>query len=395
MNKFEADILSEEISKAYATDEVKRVFTPFSLVEDMLRDVDLHGDILVLSDLGFLPVLAERGVDFGRVTFIAHTQEQFDLATEYEVARVVLVGYNAPIKEMERQLVGMKFDVVVGNPPYGNLHLPILKKAVEHLTDDGISITIQPVRWLQDPLWRLKKSTDAKKMQSVLDGKIDTIQLVPGKEATKIFNADMGFDLGIFIINNAGGNFKYNTLSDHPNGIDLTTLSRLLARNTLNLQRYDGEMLHFVPVKTIAAGGSGRGFVGEANIHQVYGYFADGKSHRCKYGDGLTLEEAHRANKRRTSGKTIGSPVAVFSSAAEAKHFHDFIKLDAFRFFVFATTLDVNIQCEYLPYPSEDCAFKTPWSPKRFYEYFNITSEEQKYIESVMLNHPVFYSEGT
>lgn len=382
--------LEELISVAYARDKVKTAWTPFTLAKEMVDKLQsLTGKILVLSDLGFIPVLIKAGVLRENITFVAHTEEQELLANQMGLFAVLQVGYNEPIKELEKQLGDMKFDIVIGNPPYGSLHLPILKKCVEHLSLEGISVTVQPVRWLQDPLWKHKKSSDATKYHDVFAGKIDDVQIISGKQATSIFNADMGFDLGIFIIKNSGGQLPYTKLAETANGVDISTLSRLIGKTNFKLGRYDGEMLNFVPVKTIAAGGSGRGFVGESNIHQVYGFFADGKSVNCKFGDGLTLPEAHAANKRRTSGKTIGSPVAVFKTPEQAKNFYNYIKLDVFRFFVYVTTLDVHIQCGYIPFPKEDDAFDLPWDGERFNDYFGITPAESQYIKSIMENHPV------
>ena len=44
------------------------------------------------------------------------------------------------------------------NPPYGNLHLPILKEMIEMIVENGgHGVSLQPVRWLQDPLKEYKQ----------------------------------------------------------------------------------------------------------------------------------------------------------------------------------------------------------------------------------------------
>jgi hypothetical protein len=288
-------------------------------------------------------------------------------------------------------LPDMKFDVIVGNPPYGNLHLKFLTFSVTHLNSNGTSITIQPVRWLQDPLWAHKKTSDAQKMRSILNSKINSIEVVSSKRATQLFGADFGMDLGIIEIKEKGGSFDYVSLSNFVNDLPIENFKPLLKKTNFNQEKFCKNQKHFVPLKLIAAAGSGRGIVQWSSLHTAYGYFTNGKSNRCKYGDNLTYEEATNANVHRTCGKLEGSAVKTFSSAIEAENFYKFITLDAFRFYILITTLDVNVQCSYLPFPIENDAFKKSWSDQDFFDYFKISKTDQKTILSTMKFHKLPY----
>jgi SAM-dependent methyltransferase len=384
--------IQAELDAVYVNDSVKPVCAPFyTLGSELVSKLPVsEGSVLVLSDLGLL-MAALRKFRPEQVTFVAHTAEQEAFSQKLAVKNWQ-VGYNDPIAQLEKHLMGLKFDIVVANPPYGNLHLPILKKCVEHLTPDGTYISVQPVRWLQDPLWKEKKINDAKRMQSVLEGKLDSIEIIVARDASKLFSATFGFDLGIFVVKNGGGALPYDTFSQIPKGINISPFKHFLVDTGFRFDSYDGKMQHFVPVITIAAATSG-GFDGSKQgtvMHQEnYGYFTDGVSHKCKYGNGLSLEQAHKANKRRTMGKTIGAVVKSFSTPEEAKNFYNFIKLDAFRFFIYITTLDVNIQCKFLPFPNGADAFTTPWDNQRFYEHFNVAETERQLIEETMKQFPV------
>jgi hypothetical protein len=347
---------------------------------------------LVISDLGFLPALIWRSADLSRVTFVAHNKKQEEAAIEFQVSKVLNIGYNNCIEELKKQLMGMKFDVIVANPPYGNLHLPILKKCVEHLTDDGVYVSVQPVRWLRDPLWYLKKSTDAKKMEPVLAGKLDSVEIITSDEATRIFSSGFNrtkitMELGIFYVNNAGGKLPYDALCNSWKGIDISGFMRLAYHRDDNLVQYDGSQQHFVPIATITGGDGTNG--ASTSIHKKYGYFANRKSVNCKSGDGLSIEQVFHINRSVTHGKVLGTTIRAFNSADEVKNFYDFIRLDAFRFFIYILCRDVNVPTKFLPFPEEAGAFKMPWSNQRFYEHFKITEAEQKVIEETMKHFPI------
>ena len=93
----------------------------------------------------------------------------------------------------------MKFDLIVGNPPYDrSLHLKIL----EHLLPFSRDIVwISPVRWLQDPLAKYKKNSDLLKYNETILTKLREVEVVSAKEAIDMFdNARFTMDLAIYHI---------------------------------------------------------------------------------------------------------------------------------------------------------------------------------------------------
>jgi len=304
---------------------------------------------------------------------------------------VALVCYNSAdelennLKEMMAKKSILSFDIAVMNPPYGDLHLPILKMVVENLSPTGMAVSIQPIRWLQDPLWRVKKGSDAKKMQPILDGKIDSIEVISAKKAIEIFGIErFTMDLGIIVLKKSGGSYNYRTLSERPHGIDISGVSKFFdSRTGFKLEKYNPQMKHFVPMMIIA-GGSNRGEFQNWIVHRAFGYVTEGLTNACKYGNGISIEQAWANCRNISTGKVSNLPVKSFGSAAEAKHFFDFIRLEPLRFFVYVTTMDAHVQCESLPIPTEPDAFKEPWSSDRFYKYFKIDAASRKIIEETM-----------
>ena len=96
-----------------------------------------------------------------------------------------------------------KYDLIVGNPPYDrSLHLKIIDEAIKHLTNDGKACFIHPARWIEDPLWEIKKSSAHKKYENSLINHIENIQLLKAKKMNILFNINITTDLMISLFSN-------------------------------------------------------------------------------------------------------------------------------------------------------------------------------------------------
>ena len=101
----------------------------------------------------------------------------------------------------------MHFDVAIQNPPYDrNLHLKVLEQVLK-VADKVINIS--PVRWLQDPFAPYSSKSDYCKFEKSISKKIETLDVIPAKEASKLFeNASFIMNLGIYVCSDKGG-YKY------------------------------------------------------------------------------------------------------------------------------------------------------------------------------------------
>lgn len=150
-----AESIQTELDAVHAHDQVKPVCVPFYTLgtEIVSKLPPTNGTVLVISDLGLL-VAVLRKYKSEQVTFVAHTPEQEAFSQNLAV-KTWQVGYNDPIKHLEKLCMGLKFDIIVGNPPYqdpsqpaGKLWARFILAVVPYLSDRGSLAFVTPVMWL-------------------------------------------------------------------------------------------------------------------------------------------------------------------------------------------------------------------------------------------------------
>ena len=100
----------------------------------------------------------------------------------------------------------MKFTGIILNPPYGNLHLPILKDSLEHADweHDAQVVCIHPANWLQFP---------TRERPDWMNGKMKDFYIIDRKTASNLFDIDSG-DLVISEFCKNGKSFQIDPAND-------------------------------------------------------------------------------------------------------------------------------------------------------------------------------------
>ena len=84
-------------------------------------------------------------------------------------------AYLIMLNEIYKKINTMKFDVVIQNPPYKkDLHLDFLHKGLDHLTDTGKMVIIEPATWLIN----VRKNGKAKRYDAIkerINGHIESV----------------------------------------------------------------------------------------------------------------------------------------------------------------------------------------------------------------------------
>lgn len=273
----------------------------------------------------------------------------------------------------------MKFKSFIQNPPYGGLHLPILKRMVELIVDNGgHGVSLQPVRWLQDPLKEYKQGTDYKKYKDVFSGRINNIETLVSMECSKIFDALFAMDLGIFELKQnekflLDSCYKDELLEKILKKITDTSLSHTVINNVMEKNKRLG-----IRVKVNDIQGNGIGEKGPSkNRIGKYKTFVsiDG------FIDGKDWTECVQKNQ---FSKEFGSQIPFsieFENMTNALNFANSTETIFFQYLLIKMHRDIHVPNQWLPFMND---YSEPWTDERFYAYFDITPDEQKIIEKTV-----------
>lgn len=163
----ELDVKNAQIEKklkiAQQSDEIKPSFVPLQLAKEMINKIPAKkpNDILVISDTGLL-IETYRKWKNSNIIFLCHTKEAQEIANQLKILSIY-----APYSELDEWLkrdINMKFDVIIGNPPYqgekrgggvgsGNAIWQLfIELSFLLLKPNGYLASINPIQWRINPI---------------------------------------------------------------------------------------------------------------------------------------------------------------------------------------------------------------------------------------------------
>ncbi len=228
------------------------------------------------------------------------------------------------------------------NPPYaGGLHIKILKECTKF--SENI-INLSPVRWLQDPLLKYKKSAGD---GSLKDGEaikkyVKSIEVIESEKASEFFGTRQEADLGIYELSKEGG-FDFS-IFENP------IIDKIMRKTSDTILNH----LEDKPSKY------------NVKIPHVYGnlkYFISPNKE-------ISLNNLNSDFGNRTKWLN-------FQTEEEAENCFNVFFTDFWIWLNYKTKLtrDVNKCLPYLNYSHK-------WTNEDLYSFFEITEEEQKEIAS-------------
>ena len=243
--------------------------------------------------------------------------------------------------------LNMNFDHIIMNPPYDkNLHLKILSEAMKH-SDDVVNLS--PIRWLQDPLAEYKQGTDFKRYEDIRK-RVASIEEVSGEEAIKLFGAAFYSSLGVYHIDDKEHKaFKY----------EFNPLIYKITNFPCKYFTYDAP--EDKPYKIVLP--ATHGHLGKYDWAEI------------------TSKEWDVAKNVKASSETNGYVIMAFDTEVEMKNFYDSLFLKLYKWLV-KNIKTTAATAQYIKFVPVLPTYTHPWTDEMLYEYFGLTEDEVKEIES-------------
>lgn len=256
----------------------------------------------------------------------------------------------------------MQFDLFIMNPPYKrDLHLNILKTTLKYISSKGKIVNLSPIRWLQDPTAKYKKTSDYYRFEKTVSKYIRSLEIINTEDGEKLFGAAFNMNLGIYECDKIGG-FNYKQFA-------IPLLDKIISKTTDFMQSHSKISIpakHSLVLSLMGGGNNGRTKEASYWIRDFnkYYYF-DGKN-----ANNQTYEE-YRAQVCWGNTKPKAEAYHYeFDTKEECINFFNSLNTMFFRYIFTQTLIDIHIHPEVYPYMGD---YTKPWNNKEFCDYFNIT----------------------
>ena len=264
----------------------------------------------------------------------------------------------------------MRYSVVVGNPPFGNLHLKIIDGVIPQMEEDGTGCFIHPARWFEDPVAKYKRDSDRFKFKGIVD-RLDDVKIMDTKTVEKVFGITRNGDLMITCLKAkpTGKRIEiYEKLAQESIAAILFFSKEHNLEEHIEKDRVDGWRVQMKALTAI-----------DPHIHSMTETDRKGQcnvfgmNRHNVFHNGFDGDVEWMNTRRQTTGKKAsGSPLPYsikFKSEKEARNFEKSCSTNFYQNIVYLLKCDMHSPLKYLPW-MEDYSFS--WTDEDYCRFFGV-----------------------
>jgi hypothetical protein len=399
LEKEKYDYLLRSVYSPENSDDFHNQFTPYELCAEIVGKVGIEINEqkrwLIIANLEFVIVLKRyfkyRKWDFSTVSFATPCNTKAEVAKILGIKNIVKYSYKK-LKEWEMDEKKKEFDVIIGNPPYKRgLHLTILEKCVELLSNNGQLLFVHPGEWLS----QLRTNGKGSYYQQLRE------QLSPITKSIEFRNGNQEMNIGLYVplsithldknklSNNKKILFKNNGINynvSHLNEINPWY-------NAIVLKQILNKCVSSISLKNVL-----KQFKG--NYYVSFNGITGGGFLNIEYYDGIKRNTSNMFNligntcnfvsnkpvisRPSKKGKEGNQKLWVsFKSEQEAYNFLGYLTKTKFiKFLIVILKIDQHADSILNYIPMFD--FNQEWNDEKLNDYFNFSKEEIEIINEIV-----------
>lgn len=293
----------------------------------------------------------------------------------------------------------MKFNRILMNPPYErNLHLKILENVIGLLDNNKSScVNLSPIRWLQDPVADLKKTSDYIKFENSILKNLSDLVTVTSKKASDYFGIIFNMDLGIYYISEKKG-FNYSKIKYIFNNNDYESIinkvlkySSTFLKDVCDKEKIDGIRVRVNELQPLEVN-DGR----DEKSNNWRKWIINPHTETYIYENGFTKSGKHWSSLMQKGKYSKDEDSAIpfsikFDSWEEAENFEKSCKTLFMNICKVSIQRDMHVPLAFIPYMGNEInprtglkGYKSEWTDEDFYQFYKIDSNERSIIENEM-----------